>query len=421
MGASDSQPSFGCLQVDRYLDWFQEALHGFAAGGIYLLAGQPGIGKSTLAFQLAIARALLGLPTLYLLTEQSTEDAARRLAGIAATLDREVQPGQLQSLIKFDDSLSDIDQLSRSWVRGKRWAGSLDAVLELLILDSVQGHGLHGNSREYKLLLNFCRELKESSVTSVLISHITKDGNIAGPKTLEHSVDCVLVMRKAMSYRPLFVTKNRYGRTPDKAIPLILDKVTTALRPSPYKDSMVAVARAVIPGLRDIPEAQVNLRLPRALGQSGTIQSVGVPRKVIQQLISSIAPFVDPDLDELDLSIQCSVPGAIKYSQYIGLALSIAIVGSYIRRDVPINTFFIGEVDLLGNIRPISRDLIDETWDWRAREKWISLLQVPQGATIFCAAGCTEEIGRWAEGAVMVGSASVRDVVGHLWPDALLE
>jgi DNA repair protein RadA/Sms len=385
-----------------------------------LLAGQPGIGKSTLALQVALSRASIGSNTLYLLTEQSPEEARARAEGLLASQGRSAKSKELLRHIRFDDSLSSMENLPRIWARGKRWASDSGGELQLLVLDSAQGRGLSGNAtREYKLLLNFSKELKDEGTASILLSHITKDGSIAGPKFLEHHVDCVLVLRKAMSYRPLFVTKNRFGRTPDRPVPLILDKANMGLRPSPYRDAMVAVARAIVPDVGDIVEAQVNLSLPNGLGQTGSIQSVGVPKKIIQQLISSTARFVDPDLADLNFSIQCNVPGAVRYSQYIALAMAVAITGSYVRRDIPRNYYFIGEVDLQGDIRPLSNDLFLVS-GWGKAPIFRSLNLLDEDAFLFCPLGSGKllrpERIQVGHDVTCVECQSVTDVIARVFP-----
>ena len=86
-------------------------------------------------------------------------------------------------------------------------------------------------------------------MTALLICHVTKKSEIAGPRALEHNIDCAWVLRKAMNYRPLFVPKNRFGPETCRPLPLEVDPIRVCLRVSPHASTMTSVARSYLPGL----------------------------------------------------------------------------------------------------------------------------------------------------------------------------
>src|SRR3972149_832435 len=111
---------------------------------------------------------------------------------------------------------------------------------------------------KYRQVYEFCRQCKTAGISVFLVCHVTKRGDIAGPKAMEHNVDCVVVMRKAMVYRPIFVPKNRFGPAVLKPVPLEMNKVTTALRLSPHSETVSAIARSFLGRDKALPEVQAS-------------------------------------------------------------------------------------------------------------------------------------------------------------------
>src|SRR5262249_31588556 len=135
------------------------------------------------------------------------------------------------ALIEAEEGISDLEELPRFLSKKVLAASGEYRGTSLLILDSIQGRGLSPlATNKYRQVYDFCRRCKAAGIVVLLVAHVTKRGDIAGPKDLEHHVDCVLVMRRAMSYRPLFVPKNRFGPAVFKPVPLAIDRITTALK-----------------------------------------------------------------------------------------------------------------------------------------------------------------------------------------------
>src|SRR5262249_45026858 len=156
------------------------------------------------------------------------------------------------------------------------------------IIDSIQGDGLSSSAtKKYKQVYEFCRQCKAEGITTLLIAHVNKKGEIAGPKDLEHHVDCILYMKKAMVYRPLFVPKNRFGPAVFKPIPLEMDRVTTALRLSPHSHTVSSVAKTFFERGTENAEIQAAVSLPN-YGTRAQITAPGLPKKEIEQLLNCI-------------------------------------------------------------------------------------------------------------------------------------
>ncbi len=187
--------------------------------------------------------------------------------------------------------------------------------VKLIIIDSVQGHGLSaGATRKYKQVYEFCRQCKSAGITVLLVAHVTKKGDVAGPKDMEHNVDCILVMRRAMIYRPMFVPKNRFGPAIFKPIPLEMDKTTTVLKLSPHSESVSSVARSYLGRQIGIAEAQASVALP-AYGNRGKITAPGLPRREIEQLTNRMSQLPDMQIEDLDYTIECRLPGRQEISK----------------------------------------------------------------------------------------------------------
>ena len=226
------------IELSESLAWLRQRISKFVVGGIYLLAGQPGIGKSRLSTQIALDVGRRDTKTLYILTEQSTDDLAKVARQLTSDWPRKDADHALRNVLP-EEGVYNIDDLPTFLGHQVMSSSGKYHGVKLIVVDSVQGHGLSASAtRTYRHLYEFCRQCKTDGITVILVAHVTKRGDVAGPKDMEHTVDCVLVMRRAMIYRPMFVPKNRFGPAIFKPIPLEMDKITTALRISPHSDSV---------------------------------------------------------------------------------------------------------------------------------------------------------------------------------------
>jgi DNA repair protein RadA/Sms len=322
------------IELSESLGWLRQRIAKFVVGGIYLLAGQPGIGKSRLSTQIALDLGRRGSKTLYVLTEQSKDDLAKVAQQMTSDWPRKDAENAMGN-VEPEEGVYDIENLPTFLAHQVMSPSGKYHGVKLIVIDSVQGHGLSaGATRKYKQLYEFCKQCKSAGITVVLVAHVTKKGDVAGPKDMEHQVDCILVMRRAMIYRPMFVPKNRFGPAIFKPIPLEMDKITTALRLSPHSDSVSSVARSYLGRHTGIAEAQATVALP-AYGNRGKITAPGLPRKEIEQLTTCISQLPDMQIEDLDYAIQCRLPGDKRYRSVLGLPLCMALIASYIQKDIP--------------------------------------------------------------------------------------
>lgn len=331
----------------RAMGWLANSVK-FHTGGVYLLSGDPGVGKTTIAMQLALDLAAQGLKVLYLTNEQSASDlrgTALRIMGDGAAWEAARQFAGANLEVEHLARLEDLEVWrDHIFLPGERWADT-----KCLVLDSVQGGGLAPTARRgYGILEKFVMAAKAHKITSLLIAHVTKAGAIAGPKDLEHQVDVVLQFKKAFKLRPLFVPKNRYG-------PAQLDPIPLAMGASGlYKPALATPTGtsilAVDFGDLLVAPAQAKVQIPR-WGEKPGIRAPYLPKEKLRQLVTCLSDLPDVDASELTYQISCLLPGKAGYTFGFDLAVVMAILSSYLQRDVAAGTGFYGEVDLHGNVR----------------------------------------------------------------------
>lgn len=404
------EPEYRTIPLTDKLAWLVHRIDKFVQGGIYLLAGHPGIGKSTLGLQIALDVGAQGIKTLYILNEQSKEDLAKRARMLLAKSPKEIATAA-RKMIMPEDAVYDISNLPEFLSHKVLSPNGKYHGVKLIVLDSVQGQGLSSSATtKYRELYAFCRACKSANITVLLISHVTKAGEIAGPKGMEHNVDTVMLMRKAMIYRPMFIPKNRFGPAVFKPIPLLMDKETTELRESPHTESSAAVARTYIGRMGGIAEAQAIVSLP-AYGLKGKITAPNLPRKEIEQLINCISRLPELDIDDLDYSIHCRIPEERIYRSILGLPLAMSLIASYIQRTIPQYHIYLGEIDLLRQLRELPEQLI---MDLAAD---IDAGNIQRPVAVFCPSRAAQAIRELGVEATVIECSTLDDAVFRTWSD----
>jgi DNA repair protein RadA/Sms len=346
------------LVLSDRLSWLEQALTELVEGGVYLIAGAPGSRKSGLVTQLAMDFGLRGRRTLSLLTEEAPQRLLDRAVRMSSDWPGQEAERGLSHML-CDDSIA-IDRLPAFLYQQVLSSSGRYHGTSVIVLDSVQGHGLpSGATEKYARLYEFCRLAKSAGITVFLIAHMTKRNQIAGPRDLEHNVDAVLVLRKVMDLRLLYVTKNRYGAEVLRGLPLVIDPVTTVLKPSPHLEPVTGVARTFLGAELGAGEMQAMVSLP-SHNVKPQIQAPGLPRRRIEQLLSCIAQVPGLAMEDLDLSIGCLMPGDAYFRPAFGLPLGLALIASYLRRPVPPRQLHLGEIDLTRSIRPLSPAIVTD-------------------------------------------------------------
>lgn len=332
------------------LPWLQEVLRGgLTKGGIYLLSGEPGIGKTTLAVQILVDLAKRGTPVVYLTNEQS-------LADIAAVVDRitrglsGAEADAVKENLFCDDAVPEIKDLPDFLARRVLSDGQEYHGCRVLVYDSIQGRGLAATAtQQYRSLYKFNDLAKNSGLCTLLIGHITKRGQIAGPKDLEHNIDAMIYLRRAFRLRPLFVPKNRFGPAVFDPLVLTMDD-SGKLSKAPHTTAQSSVVYGWSGVGENLTEAQAVVSLPR-YGSNPELNAPNLPRARVKQLMNTISQLKDVDVTNLSYTINCFLPRRERYAEELDLPLGVALLSSYLQQPVPPNTLFAGELDLTSRIR----------------------------------------------------------------------
>ena len=322
---------------------------GAVPGGVVLLGGEPGIGKSTLMLQVALQVAATGAKVLYVSGEESAEQVrmrANRLGDIApsAWIFPQTQvPAVLDALREERPSLVVVDSVQ---------------TLDLPDQDGVPGSV--GQIRESAAALTAFA--KTTGTPLFMVGHITKEGSLAGPKVLEHMVDVVLQFEgdRHHAYRMLRAAKNRFGTTAELGIYEMTGEGLSAVdhpsevllgeRGSAESGSAVAVSiQGARPLLVEI-QALVSTAVYGTPQRSGT----GFDLRRLNMLLAVLEKRCGFKLGVLDVFL--NLAGGLKIQDPANdLAVVAAILSSSLDLPLDNRTCFAGEVGLSGEIRPVPR------------------------------------------------------------------
>lgn len=320
---------------------------GIVRGSIVLVAGEPGIGKSTLFLQ--AAGALNNNLTLYVSGEESDQQIKMRADRL------KIKNEQLYLLTETDTSeiFKEIKKLKP----------------ELVIIDSIQtlqSPFLDGTAGSITQIRECAAELqrfaKETNTPVILIGHITKEGSIAGPKLLEHAVDAVLQFEgdRHHTYRVLRTLKNRFGSTSEIGIyEMTSEGMRQVANPSEIlitqRDeqlSGVAIA-ATIEGIRPLLIEVQALVTPSVYGTPQRTNT-GFDLRRLQLLLAVLEKRGGFAFSSKDVFI--NIAGGIKVEDpSTDLAVLSALLSSYEDIALPTSICFAGEVGLSGEIRAVNR------------------------------------------------------------------
>lgn len=320
---------------------------GLVKGSLVLIGGEPGIGKSTLILQTALNMS--GKTILYASGEESANQLKMRAERI----------GQMQSncYILSDTHLENI------------FAHVRDIRPDILIIDSIQtivtetaeqSAGSITQVRECSAaLLKFA---KESGIPVLIIGHITKEGSIAGPKTLEHMVDTVLQFEgdRHYMYRILRANKNRFGSTDELAIyEMQGNGLREVANPSELLLSLggqdlsgVAIA-SMIEGVRPFLIEVQALVSSSAYGMPQR-SATGFDLRRMNMLLAVLEKRAGFKLPQKDVFL--NIAGGLRVNDpAIDLAVIAAVLSSNLDITIPSDICMTGEVGLSGEIRPVTR------------------------------------------------------------------
>jgi DNA repair protein RadA/Sms len=348
----------GIDEFDRVLGGNTDS-RGLVPGSAVLIGGEPGIGKSTLLLQAATAWASRGTRVLYVSSEESAQQVAMRAKRLSQSAIRNPQSAIPSSLFLLaDTNLARIVEQTRKTTPA------------ILIIDSVQmiyKADLPAGPGSITQLRRCCSELvylaKASGIGVVLVGHVTKDGQLAGPRLLEHLVDAVLSFDgdRHHSHRIVRATKNRFGATLELGLFEMTDRglievpegaSLAALTDSSGDPRPGTVICPVMTGTRCL---LVELQALTATGFLGAAKrkSSGLDSNRLAMLIAVLEQHAGLRLADRD--VFASSVGGIKVAEPAAdLALLLAIAGAHYKRSLAPATCAIGEVGLGGEVRPIA-------------------------------------------------------------------
>jgi DNA repair protein RadA/Sms len=319
---------------------------GIVAGSVNLIAGQPGIGKSTLLLQLAYMVSAQ-LPVLYVSGEESAHQIGLRAERL----------GTLRSDLQLATSTS-ADDIAATIAGG---------AYKLVIIDSIQTiscSAIASTAGSVAQITNATRLLtlaaKQSNTAIILVGHVTKEGSIAGPKVLEHVVDVVLQLEgdRYGGFKLLRAIKNRFGSTNEAGI---FEMVEEGLQPVENPSAALLSERQISDG--SIVLATLEGTRPLLVEVQALVNhtSYGYPKRAasgfdlnrLNLLVAMLERRTKLKLAEQDIYI--NIVGGIKITEpaadlAICLAIGSAAKGLQLRQ----NSVVFGEVGLSGEVRHVS-------------------------------------------------------------------
>ncbi len=335
-----STPS-GLGELDRVLGG------GLVAGAVILIAGEPGVGKSTLLLEVAARTAERG-SVLYVTGEESAAQVRMRAQRVGAMHDNLM----LAAETDLGAVLTHIDQVAP----------------RLIVVDSIQTISAAGTdgapggvSQVREVAGVLIRTAKQRGITTILVGHVTKDGNVAGPRTLEHLVDVVINIEgdRHARLRLVRAQKNRFGPADevgcfdlgDDGIRELTDpsELFVSRRHNPVSGTAITVA---MEGTRPIVAEVQALVDPTTPGSARRATS-GLDSSRVAMVLAVLERRAGIGLKTHD-TYTATVGGVKLTEPAADLAVAVAVASAIIDNPVPAGTVIIGEVGLAGEVRRVT-------------------------------------------------------------------
>lgn len=332
--------STGIAELDRVLGG------GLVNGSVTLLGGEPGIGKSTLALQIAATRAARADRVLYC----SAEESPGQVAGRAGRLG--LSGGDL-----WLSATTDVDALCAEVARLEPAMVVVDSIQTL----EVEGTNGGSTARVREATTRLVQLAKQRGLVVVVIGQVTKDGELAGPKSLEHLVDTVLSFEgdRHHSLRFLRSVKHRFGPTGEVGL---FDMGPTGLSPVADPSAVFMADRATgVPGSVVVPVIEGHRPMLVEAQALVCPKAMALPRRTAQGLgqrrVSMLAAVLEQrgrlELQESD--VHTSTVGGVRVAEPAAdLGVLVAIASARMARVVPDDLVAVGEVGLVGEVRRVA-------------------------------------------------------------------
>ncbi len=330
------------------LDEFDRVLGGgLVPGGVVLIGGDPGIGKSTLLLQ-ALAQLASRVPVLYVTGEESGEQVALRAQRLA------LDPAGMQLLAEIN-----LEKIATALAEGRPRVVVIDSIQTVYSEQLTSAPGSVAQVRECAAQLT--RSAKQAGHSLILVGHVTKEGTLAGPRVLEHIVDTVLYFEgeTGSTFRLIRACKNRYGAVNELGVFAMTERGLRGVsNPSalflshhaqPVPGACVLVTQE---GTRPLL-VEIQALVDSAHGNPRRL-TVGLDSARLAMLLAVLHRHAGVTCADQDVFV--NAVGGVKIGEPAGdLAVLLAIVSSLKNRPLPAKLVAFGEVGLAGEIRPAPR------------------------------------------------------------------
>ena len=323
---------------------------GLVHGSVLLVGGDPGIGKSTLLIQAAAALARLGHRSVYISGEEAVAQVRLRAERLKLA-DAQVE---LASETSVEDIIATL---------------STGALPRLVVIDSIQTmwtdtvESAPGTVTQVRASAQaLIRFAKKSGAAVILVGHVTKDGQIAGPRVVEHMVDAVMSFEGEGShqFRIMRAVKNRFGATDEIGVfemtGLGLREVTNPSELFLSERDLGSPGTAVFAGIEGTRPVLVEIQALVAPSALGTPRRalVGWDQSRLAMVVAVLEAHCGVKLASHDVYL--NVAGGLRIQEPAAdLAVAAALVSSLVNAPLPPDAVFFGEVSLSGAIRPVAQ------------------------------------------------------------------
>lgn len=339
----------GAKELTGVAAWDRVLAGGLTAGSVTLLGGEPGIGKSTLLAQIAIAMAAKGKTVCYVTGEESPSQVLLRLRRLSP-----IVPPTLEFLDRTEA------ETIAATIREHKPSLTIVDSIQTLRVSGVAGEA--GNPTQVKASAAVVSEAaKQTHCAVILVGQVTKDGDLAGPRLLEHLVDTVAMMEgdRFQSFRWLHLTKHRFGSTEESAIMSmsergmeeVLDPSAALLADRP-RNVAGAVATCLAQGTRPVLVEIQALVTPAGYGTPSR-RATGIDANRLSLLLAVLGRRAGVSFADQDVFVN-AVGGIDAKDPSVDLAIALALVSAKTDKQIPSDVVAWGEIGLSGEVRAVS-------------------------------------------------------------------
>ena len=320
---------------------------GLVPGSVVLVGGNPGAGKSTLLLQIMCLLADSGKGALYVTGEESLQQVGMRARRL------KLPEANLKLL-----SETNVEQICKAAQEHKQELIVVDSIQVMHSSDVASAPGSVSQVRECAAYL--IQYAKQTNTVLFLVGHVTKDGNLAGPKVLEHMIDCFIMLEGGndSKYRILRGQKNRFGAVNELGVFAMTEMGMKEVKnPSAIflarteEDTPGSIVMVLWEGTRPLLVEIQALVDSSQLGNPRRV-AVGLEQNRLAMLLAVLHRHGGMYMADQDVFV--NVVGGVKVTETSAdLALLLAIVSSFKNKSLPKDLVVFGEVGLAGEIRPV--------------------------------------------------------------------